>query len=103
MSIVLSAAIGGAAGAILYTIAHDWGINRRLTALEGQMVSTIKAAAGAKGASAQAERKGQLLAVAAEAAQMIKDGGQVGDVLKTLAAKYPDVAMDLASKFGFKL
>lgn len=99
----ISSIVGGAMGAWLYNVWRNWALNRRVTALEGVVERIDNKVRGAKGNEAQAERKVQLLAVAGEAAGMLKEGGELGTVIKTLAAKYPDVAMDLAAKFGFKL
>lgn len=100
ISLVVSALLGGGVGAFLYNVLHNFGLNRRLAALEARYDSLLNTIHGAKGNKSIAESKENLNAAIAEGAAMLSQGMPTQDILKTLAVKYPGVAADMMKRFG---
>jgi len=98
--VIMSAVLGGAAGAFLYNVLHNFGLNRRISALENRVYREEQKERGAKGNAAQAAAKEREGLAIAEAAAMLQTGAELQDVLKTIGAKYPDVAVGLLKRFG---
>lgn len=71
---------------------------RDVNLLYARVESLEMALRGEKGRSARAEKAERQSAAMAEAAAMLQTGQQPQDILKTLIAKYPDVAADMAKK-----
>jgi xanthine dehydrogenase iron-sulfur cluster and FAD-binding subunit A len=69
-------------------------------ALEERLLTLDSRSRGEKGNSAQAQLKERETMALTEGFAAIQAGQNVQDVLKALAAKYPDVAASLLKRFG---
>jgi hypothetical protein len=88
---------GGLIGGFVARLIFDkWGfsnLERRLYSLE----NSIK---GSVGVAARAEKAERLTLAIAEGTKMVQEGKEVKEVIKELAIKYPDVALDIVKRLG---
>lgn len=91
--IFAGAALGGFLANMFYGFYGYSGLHNRLLSLENSI-------RGNKGVAVRAAKEERLSAAVAEGAAMMKQGQKPLDVVKALAPKYPDVAMDFLKKLS---
>lgn len=95
-----SVVVGSAIGSLFYPIFHNFALNNRLYALEGRVENAKMTFMANRGNASQAQAREREEAAMLEAVTLLKDGQKFEEVVKTVGAKYPDVAMRLMKKLG---
>ena len=75
----------------------------RVAKLENQVESLIMRDNGERGNRSRAINSERQAEAMAKAALLLKEGKPTGEILKQVASEYPDVAIQLAKKFGIGL
>jgi hypothetical protein len=85
--------LGGFLANLIYGYFGYHNLDSRLLSLE----NTIR---GNKGVAVKAGKEQRMAAAIAEGAAMLQQGHKPADILKALAPRYPDVAMDMVKKLA---
>lgn len=107
--ILIGAGIGVFVGFIASFFIKEAYLTRKISRLEEENVDldeSLKALKqkewSAQGYTAKREKSERQSAMMLEFAQAMQSGAKIEDVIKTIGAKYPDIAMDLVKK-GLKI
>lgn len=95
-----SVVVGSAIGSLFYPVFHNYSLNNRLSSLESRVEVAKSTYMSARGNASQAQAREREEAAMLEAVTLLKDGQKFEEVVKTVGAKYPDVAMRLMKKLG---
>lgn len=91
ITLLIGSGLGGLIARLLYENYTSGSLERRITSLENKEKSI-------KGVAARQEKAERINMAMAEAVALQQSGTDIKDIVKTIAAKYPDIAFDLMKK-----
>jgi len=98
ISAVLVGVFSGIITGVVLKYLADYSLMHRLASVEAEITRVKMGELSQRGNQAKREKEERMQAAMMEAMALIQQGAPVQDVIKQVAAKYPDIAMDLVKK-----